>query len=226
VELPVSHFVEPPVPRGEPHAISELSRGRSSTPHQSPRTPRTFSNDAPYPLRRPFHGTGLSMYATSQTQYRAPPQPPSYPETHSPERFFGSRQYQSAVSGRAPSQYAHESDYGTEQPSQFPPPAMRPLLHRTPAPQQGRKLPFGRTSASTSPTRRPTGTQPLLNVGELTSIPSSYSFELQPPPLPPGPIRTQRPPWHELSSLSPVHPTRTTESGRRTSRPLVEQPKR
>jgi len=257
----VPHFVPPPVSGGEPHAISELSRGRSSTPRHPPRTLRTSPNDAPYPLRRPSHETrtGLSMYATSQTQYRAPSQPPSrppsrpptrspsrpphvpyrtasdvhhyppssnYPQPHSPERFFGSRQYQSAVSGRAPSQYAHESGYGTEQPSPFSPPAMRPLLHRTPAPQQGRELPFGRTSASTLPARRPTGAQPLPNVGELTSIPSSYSFELQPPPPPPGPIRTQRPQRHESSSLSPVHHTRSTASGRRTSRPLVEQPKR
>jgi len=192
----------------------------------------TIASTDPYegsthPFLPSFHE---AMYAESRARSQPPSRPPSnppsssYPEPHSPERFFGSRQYQSAVSGRAPSQYAHESGYGTEQPSPFSPPAMRPLLHRTP--QQGYELPFGRTSASTLPARRPTGAQPLPNVGEMTSIPSSYSFELQPPPPPPGPIRTQRPQTHKSSSLSPVHHTRSTASGRRTSRPLVEQPKR
>ena len=93
-------------------------------------------------------------------------------------------------------------------------------------PQSEREPLFGRTSTSTFPTHRTTGAQPLPNVGELTSIPSSYSLELQRPPLQAGPIRTQGPHRHVSPSLSPIHHTRSSSFGRRSSRPVPEQPKR
>lgn len=160
----------------DPHVL-EPQRHPPSSPSRPP--------SQPLPLRSPLLTTSESFQYPSGTGF----------ESYSTERTPPMRM--SPTTSRS-------QTFPTRLPPYSPVPAPAPPFPRSYGPagpvHSGSESPFSRAPTPTYP---PLGPRPLPNLGELSTIPSSYSLGPPPPPPPPPPLPPSPPAPPRPMQLSP-----------------------